>query len=194
LTEVSGRGVGMDIVRSTIDELNGTTEIESEPGRGTTLCIKLPLTLAILPSLMVEIGRDVFALPLESVVEIVDVRRCDVATVCGCPTVPVRDRVVSILTLGTIFRWREGNGANQTTEAETVTLVIVSEGNRQLGLAVNRVLGEEDVVIKSIADNYRNVVGIAGASILGDGRISLILDPPALIEMSSQAAAAGTDA
>ncbi len=106
LTEVSGRGVGMDIVRSTIDELNGTTEIESEPGRGTTLTIKLPLTLAILPSLMVEIGGDVFALPLESVVEIVDVRRRDMATVCGCPTVPIRDRVVSILTLGTIFQWR----------------------------------------------------------------------------------------
>jgi two-component system chemotaxis sensor kinase CheA len=192
LTEVSGRGVGMDIVRSTIDALNGTTEIESEPGRGTTLTIKLPLTLAILPSLMVEIGGDVFALPIESVVEIVDVRRRDVVTVCGCPTVPVRDRVVSILSLGAIFRWRQAEGTKEDTE--TITLVIVSEGNRQLGLAVNRVLGEEDVVIKSIADNYHNVVGIAGASILGDGRISLILDPPALIEMSSQATAVGADA
>ena len=107
---MSGRGVGMDIVRSTIDELNGTTEIESERGRGTTLTIKLPLTLAILPSLMVEIGGDVFALPLESVVEIVDVRRRDVTTVCGSPTVPVRDRVVCILTLGTIFQWRIATG------------------------------------------------------------------------------------
>ncbi len=189
LTEVSGRGVGMDIVRSTIDELNGTTEIESEPGRGTTLTIKLPLTLAILPSLMVEIGGDVFALPLESVVEIVDVRRPDMATVCGYPTAAVRDRVVSILTLGTIFKWRQGNVETAGGETETITVVIVNEGNRQLGLAVDRVLGEEDVVIKSIADNYRNLVGIAGASILGDGRISLILDPPTLIEMSCQSTA-----
>jgi two-component system chemotaxis sensor kinase CheA len=142
---------------------------------------------------MVEIGGDVFALPLESVVEIVDVRRRDVATVCGLPTVPLRDRVVSVLTLGTIFRWRQGNVKTEDAEAETITLVIVNEGNRQLGLAVDRVLGEEDVVIKSIADNYRNVVGIAGASILGDGRISLILDPPALIEMSSLSTVAGAD-
>jgi two-component system chemotaxis sensor kinase CheA len=193
VTEVSGRGVGMDIVRSTIDELNGTTDIDSAPGRGTTLTIKLPLTLAILPSLMVDIGGDVFALPLESVVEIVDVRRRDVTTVCGLPTVSVRDRVVCILTLGTIFKWRQGNAKTENAEAETITLVIVNEGKRQLGLAVDRVLGEEDVVIKSIADNYRNVVGIAGASILGDGRISLILDPPALIEMSSHSTAAGAD-
>jgi two-component system chemotaxis sensor kinase CheA len=193
LTEVSGRGVGMDIVRSTIDELNGTTEIDSEPGRGTTLTIKLPLTLAILPSLMVEIGGDVFALPLESVVEIVDVRRRDMISVCGHPTVAVRDRVVSVLTLGTIFQWRQSNVTSENTEAETITLVIVNEETRQLGLAVDRVLGEEDVVIKSIADNYRNLVGIAGASILGDGRISLILDPPALIEMSSHSTAAGAE-
>jgi len=193
LTEVSGRGVGMDIVRSTIDELNGSTEIDSEAGRGTRLTIKLPLTLAILPSLMVEIGGDVFALPLESVVEIVDVHRRDMVTVCGQPTVPVRDRVVAVLTLGSIFKWRHGNVKAENAEAETLTVVIVNEGNRQLGLAVNRVLGEEDVVIKSIADNYRNLVGIAGASILGDGRISLILDPPALIEMSSQSTAAGAD-
>lgn len=85
------------------------------------------------------------------------------------------------------------NGKTESAEAETITLVIVNEGNRQLGLAVDRVLGEEDVVIKSIADNYRNLVGIAGASILGDGRISLILDPPALIELSSHSTAAGAD-
>ena len=190
LTEVSGRGVGMDIVRSKIDELNGTIEIESEPGRGAALTIKLPLTLAILPSLMVEIDGDVFAFPLESVVEIVHVRRRDIATVRGRLTASVRDGVVSILTLGSIFNWRHGSVKTDAANADGITLVIIGEGSRQIGLAVDRVLGEEDVVIKSIADNYRNLVGIAGASILGDGRVSLILDPPTLIEMSSHDAAA----
>ena len=224
VTEVSGRGVGMDIVRSKIDEINGAIEIDSEPGRGATLTIKLPLTLAILPSLMVEIDGDVFAFPLESVVEIVRVQRHDMTTVHGRLTALVRDRVVSIVTLGTIFNWRHGNikGLSQyplvgqppsavlgdfaqpgaavlhsgigpktdAGEAGGITLVIIGEENRQLGLAVDRVLGEEDMVIKSIADNYRNVAGIAGASILGNGRVSLILDPPTLIEMSSHPIAA----
>ena len=185
VTEVSGRGVGMDIVRSKIDEINGVIEIDSEPGQGATLTIKLPLTLAILPSLMVEIDGDVFALPLESVVEIVRIQRRDTTTVHGRLTVMVRDRVVSIVTLGTLFNWRHGNIKTDAGEADGITLVIIGEENRQLGLAVDCVLGEEDMVIKSIAENYRNVAGIAGASILGDGRVSLILDPPTLIEMSS---------
>lgn len=185
VTEVSGRGVGMDIVRSKIEELNGSIDIESELGRGTTLTIKLPLTLAILPSLMVEIDGDVFAVPLESVLEIVNVGQDDIHSVQGRPMASVRDRVVPILTLGRVFNWRQK--AKQTvTEDSSRTLVVIGEAQQQLGLSVHNVLGEEDVVIKSMADNYRNVVGIAGASILGDGRVSLILDPHALIEMSSR--------
>ncbi len=192
VTDVSGRGVGMDIVRSKIAELSGAVEVESEPGRGTTFTIKLPLTLAVLPSLMVEADGDVFAVPLESVAEIVHVRRRDVTTVHGQRVVPIRDRVVAILTLGSVFQWSRRGGANDE-EVETTTLVIVGESKRQLGMVVDRVLGEEDVVIKSIADNYRNLAGIAGATILGDGRVSLILDPPALIEMSSHPVVATTD-
>ena len=156
ITDVSGRGVGMDIVRSKISELSGTIEVESESGRGTTFTIKLPLTLAILPSLMVEIDGDAFAVPLESVVEIVHVRRRDMATVHGHWTVPIRDRVVAILTLGAIFDWDRRGNSTGPGEHDSVTLVIIGEGRRQLGLAVDRVLGEEDVVIKSIAENYRN--------------------------------------
>jgi two-component system, chemotaxis family, sensor kinase CheA len=193
VSDVSGRGMGMDIVRSKINELSGTIDVESEPGRGTTFTIKLPLTLAVLPSLMVEIDGDAFAVPLESVVEIVHVSRRDMATVHGHWTVPIRDRVVAILTLGAIFNWRRNGSPAGAGEPDGVTLVIIGEGRRQLGLAVDRVLGEEDVVIKSIAENYRNLVGIAGASILGDGRISLILDPPTLIAMSSHPAADAAD-
>ena len=186
VTEVSGRGVGMDIVRSKIEELNGSIDIDSEFGHGTTLTIKLPLTLAILPSLMVEIDGDVFAVPLESVLEIVNVGRGDIHTVQGRPMASVRDRVVPILVLNRVFNWRQAAKKILTEDSNTTTLVVIGEGQQQLGLSVNHVLGEEDVVIKSMADNYRNVVGIAGASILGDGRVSLILDPHALIDMSSR--------
>lgn len=185
VTEVSGRGVGMDIVRSKIEELNGSIDIESELGRGTTLTIKLPLTLAILPSLMVEIDGDVFAVPLESVLEIVNVGQSDIHSVQGRPMASVRNRVVPILTLGRVFNWRQ-KAKKCVTEDSNTTLVVIGEAQQQLGLSVHNVLGEEDVVIKSMADNYRNVVGIAGASVLGDGRVSLILDPHALIEMSSR--------
>jgi two-component system chemotaxis sensor kinase CheA len=193
VTEVSGRGVGMDIVRSKIEELNGSIEIDSELGRGTTLTIKLPLTLAILPSLMVNIDGDVFAIPLESVVEIVNIGSRETHTVHGNRMATVRDRVVPILALANLFRWHQRGGRNEE-ETGAVTLVIIGEGNQQLGLAVHQVLGEEDVVIKSLAENYHNVGGVAGASILGDGRVSLILDPHALIEMSSRSgiAAAAT--
>jgi len=194
VTEVSGRGVGMDIVRSKIEELNGSIDIDSELGRGTTLTIKLPLTLAILPSLMVDIDGDAFAVPLESVAEIVNVGRDEIHTVQGRPMASVRDRVVPILTLGRVFNWRQEAKRKTEGESNTASLVIIGEGSQQLGLVVHQVIGEEDVVIKSIADNYRNVAGIAGASILGDGRVSLILDPHALIEMSSRSgiAAAAT--
>ena len=184
VTEVSGRGVGMDIVRSKIDELNGAVEVESEPGRGTTFTIKLPLTLAVLPCLMVDIDGEVFAIPLESVIEVVHVGRNEISTVQGHPMAALRQRVVSILELGKALNWHQGRRHTDTLGAGSTTMVIIGEDNRQLGLAVGDVLGEEDVVIKSIADNYRNVCGIAGASILGDGRVSLILDPPTLIEMS----------
>jgi two-component system chemotaxis sensor kinase CheA len=189
VTEVSGRGMGMDIVKSKIELLNGTIELDSEPGQGTTVTIKLPLTLAILPSLMVSLDGDVFAMPLESVVEIVSVAPSDICTVHRRPTARVRGRVVSMVELGGIFSWHTKNHANETTENRSedapTTLVIINERGRELGLAVDHVIGEQDIVIKSMAENYRNVQGVAGASILGDGRVSLILDIAALIDMAT---------
>ncbi|NLS96584.1 MAG: chemotaxis protein CheA [Planctomycetaceae bacterium] len=186
VTEVSGRGMGMDIVKSKIEDINGTVDLASTPGQGTTLTIKLPLTLAILPSLMVEVEGDVFAMPMESVVEIVRVGRKDLTTVQGFWTARVRGRVISMVRLDEVLSWNRAPSSNSFDE-ET-TLVIVGEAGQEIGLAVDRVLGEEDVVIKSMAENYRNVAGIAGASILGDGRVSLILDAAALIDMSSHQA------
>ena len=184
--------MGMDIVQVEDRGTQRLVESTANSGKGTTITIKLPLTLAILPSLMVEIDGDAFAIPLESVLEIVHVDRCDVSTVHGQQVVSVRDRIVAVLSLGSIFTMASGVPARPPPRANltAMVLVIIGEKQRQLGLAVDRVLGEEDVVIKSIAENYRNVAGVAGASILGDGRISLILDPTTLIEMSSHPTAA----
>ena len=189
VTDVSGRGMGMDIVKAKIEELSGTVDISSERGKGTTITIKLPLTLAILPSLMVDIAGGIFAMPMEAVTEIVSVGQDKIRTVHGRLMATVRGRVVSLIRLGDLLSFHRAGGATQACQTPETTLVVVSDGGQEIGLAVDRVIGEEDVVIKSIAENYQNVPGIAGASILGDGRVALILDIPALIAALSKRAA-----
>lgn len=184
VTEISGRGMGMDIVKSKIEEINGVVDLDSKPGQGTTLTIKLPLTLAILPSLMAEIDGDVFALPIESVVEIVNIRRGELLAVHGMPTALVRGRVISVVHLSEVLSWH-GEPIDDR-HSDDITLVILGTEGREMGLEVHRLIGEEDIVIKSMAENFRHVFGIAGASILGNGRVSLILDIAALIEKASR--------
>ncbi len=183
VTEVSGRGMGMDIVRSKIEELSGTVDVESEPGEGTCFTIRLPLTMAILPSLLAEIAGDVFAIPVESVVEIIRVQKSELSTVRGQVTAMVRGRVVSIVTLDELFTWHQ-KSLDSSPASDDVTLVVVGTDDREVGLLVHGLIGEQDIVIKSLAENYQNVSGIAGASILGNGRVSLILDVGALLELS----------
>ncbi len=187
VTEVSGRGMGMDIVRSKIEDINGAVDLESVLGQGTTFTIKLPLTLAILPSLMTKIDGDVFAIPVESVVEIVNVPSRELSTVHGVATARVRGRIISVVKLDELLAWTRSGKQPPEGDTDETTLVILGDEGHEVGLAVDLLLGEEDIVIKSMAENYRNVAGIAGASILGDGRVSLILDVGALIEMSSKA-------
>ncbi len=184
VTEVSGRGMGMDIAKSKIEDINGSVDLDSTPGVGTTFTIRLPLTLAILPSLLTVIDDDVYAMPVESVIEIVRVPRAELKTVHQKETANVRGRVVSVVYLADLFQWEGLVGHIESKE--DVTLVIIGSENRQIALVVDSLLGEEDVVIKSMAENYKNVRGIAGASILGDGRVSLILDTSAIIDMSSK--------
>ncbi len=167
------------------------------PGQGTTITIKLPLTLAILPSLMVEIRGDVFAIPMEAVVEIVSVGPKQINAVQGRQMACVRGRTVSLLRLGDVLSFHGGRGeaafpGYPVLRVAETTLVIVGDAGQEVGLAVDRVIGEEEVVIKSIADNFANVMGIAGASILGDGRVSLILDIAGLVEIVSKKAACAT--
>ncbi len=188
ITDISGRGMGMDIVKTKIEELSGTVEVFSVQGQGTTITIKLPLTLAILPSLMVDISRDVFAMPMEAVVEIVSVGADQVSWVHGHPMAVVRGRVIPLVKLREVLNFHSASADAAVPTAAETTLVVVADGGREIALTVDQVIGEGDVVIKSIAENYRNVAGIAGATIRGDGRVALILDIPALIDSMSRTA------
>lgn len=181
VTEVSGRGMGMDIVKSKIEELSGVIELDSTPGVGTKVSIRLPLTLAILPSLLVEIGSEIYAMPIEVVREIVCARQENILTVHGLRTARIRQRVISLVELEELFQG-PGTRRDSRRDPPETTLVVLGDQNHELGLVVDRVIGEQDVVIKSVAENYQNVPGIAGASILGNGRVSLILDVGALMQ------------
>ncbi|PQO25938.1 hypothetical protein C5Y96_21025 [Blastopirellula marina] len=182
ITEISGRGMGMDIVRAKIESINGVVEVDSKHGEGTVFTIKLPLTMAILPSLMARIDGDLFSIPVESIVEIVCLRRTELRTVHGKETAMVRGRPVSVVELHNTFHWSQPT--QRSVSQGDVTMIIIRNDSREMGLVVDGILGEEDVVVKSLAENYQNVEGIAGACVLGNGRVALILDPAAVIDLA----------
>jgi two-component system chemotaxis sensor kinase CheA len=183
--------------------LHGTVDVDSVPGQGTTFSIRLPLTLAILPCLMIVVDGETFAIPMEMVKEIVALDGDSLLHTQGGSMVRIRQRVLATMRLGEVFAWHDScrrrapHGAVMAASAAgpgdspkrlpsargsgPTTLIIVGERGHDVGLVVDRVLGQEDVVIKSISENYRDVPGIAGATILGDGRVALILDIPAMM-------------
>jgi two-component system chemotaxis sensor kinase CheA len=200
ITEVSGRGVGMDIVKNRIENLSGTVEVRSTPGQGTTFTIRLPLTLAIMSSLLVRIFEEIYAIPLDHIEEIVEVRADQVFRVQGCPTIEIRNKIVALVSLGNLFRWggKEHSAAAQQgvsgpggasvdngEEFDRLRVVIVHNGETRIGLLVNQLIGMQEVVLKSLEKNFRAIPGLSGASILGDGRVSLILDVDALFSMAA---------
>jgi two-component system chemotaxis sensor kinase CheA len=189
VTDISGRGVGMDIVKSRIENLNGTVDVRTEPGQGTTFTIRLPLTLAILPVLLTRIGGETYAIPLDHLDEIVEVRPDQIYRVQGKPVIDLRGRVISLLTLVDAFRpegERDDAAAGDVAEepAAKHTVAVVSNGDATAGLVVDELIGMEEAVLKSLERNFQPVPGLSGASILGDGRVSLILDIDALIGMA----------
>ncbi len=186
VTDLSGRGMGMDIVLSKIDKLNGSVEVDSTPGVGSKVTINLPLTLAILTSLVARVGRNVYAIPLETVAEIITVRRSDIQCIQRREVVRVRDRVIPIAVFEDLFGTKLEGLRTASRGGDELTLVIVGFESKKIGLIVDELLGQEDVVIKSISENYRNVYGIAGASIRGDGSVSLILDVNAMMDMAGK--------
>jgi two-component system chemotaxis sensor kinase CheA len=180
ISDVSGRGVGMDVVKTRISQLNGSIEIDSNKGKGTLISIKLPLTLAILPTLMVKVGSRNFALPLSSVNEIfhLDSRRTNV--VDGQLTVMVRDRAMPLFYL---YKWLAPNTSQEELNEDAEEQVVVTQlGNQRVGFVVTAVVGQEEVVIKPLGHLLHGLAGFAGATITGDGRIALILDVPSLMK------------
>ena len=179
VTNVSGRGVGMDVVKTNIEKLNGIIDIESEIGKGTTMKLKIPLTLAIMQSLLVGAQEEFFAIPLASVLETVRVPIDDIYTIDGKNVLRLRDEVLSLVKLSDIF------GVKQVFENSDQTyVVVIGVAESKLGIIVDNLVGQEEVVIKSMGDYLQNISGIAGATIRGDGRVTLIVDVGAMMTMA----------
>lgn len=177
ISDISGRGVGMDVVKTSISKLNGVIEIDSNVGTGTILTIKVPLTLAIMPTLMVILGDQIFAFPLVSVNEIFHLDTSKINIVDGQQTIMVRNKTLPLFYLR---KWL-ASSFNATEESEIEHVVIVNVGTQRVGFVVDKLLGQEEVVIKPLGALLQGTKGLAGATITGDGRISLIIDFPELM-------------
>ncbi|MBO4438847.1 MAG: chemotaxis protein CheA [Spirochaetaceae bacterium] len=177
ITNVSGRGVGLDVVKTSIEKLNGTVIVTSEKGLGTKFCIRLPLTMAIIQGLLVRVASEVYSIPIASVIESVRVKKEEISTIDNYEVLNVRNEVISIIRLDRLF------GLKNKTESEYNFIVIVGTTDKKIGVMVDALIGEEDVVIKPLRDQFTNSPGIAGASILGDGSVSLIIDVSQLLEL-----------
>ena len=175
-TDLSGRGVGMDVVRTNIRKLNGIIEIKNEIGRGSEFILKLPLTLAIIQSLLVEVEREVYSIPLASVIETMRVNQDEFHHVGGQEVLKLRDSVLPLLRLQRLFCCAE-SGADR----KTCYVVIVGVAEKRVGLVVTRLLGQQEVAIKSLGKFLANLPGIGGSTIMGDGRVALIVDPMGLV-------------
>jgi two-component system chemotaxis sensor kinase CheA len=191
VTDVSGRGVGMDVVQTRIEQLNGTIQVDSTPGEGTTFTIRLPLTLAIITSLLVRCRNVTFSLPIDDVREIVSVDNEKIVKVLGKQTFDVRGEYIPLLTVEDIFHWHNidyGRGIVQVARDNAATgqteVVILHAAGKTIGLHVDELLGSQDLVIKSLSDNFMSIRGLSGASILGDGSVCLMLEVGSFIDMA----------
>ncbi|GJL57172.1 MAG: chemotaxis protein CheA [Nitrospirales bacterium] len=175
VSDVSGRGVGMDVVRTNISRMNGSLELDSDPGQGSRVTIKLPLTVAIIQALMVEVECATFAIPLASVVEAVKVTKDEIKSINRQAVLNLRERILPLLNLGETFHI-----PRDRTDDECY-VVVVKIGEQQFGVVVNRLRAQEEVVIKSLGEFLANVKCVAGATITGDGKVVLILDMADLV-------------
>lgn len=190
VTDVSGRGVGMDVVKRNIQEMGGHVEIQSKQGTGTTIRILLPLTLAILDGMSVRVADEVFILPLNAVMESLQPREADLHPLAGGERVlEVRGEYLPIVEL-----WKVFNVAGAKTEATQGIVVILQSGGRRYALLVDQLIGQHQVVVKNLESNYRKVPGISAATILGDGSVALIVDVSALQAINREQRMANTAA
>lgn len=181
ISNVSGRGVGMDVVKTNVEKLNGIIEIDSEKGVGTTFKLKIPLTLAIIQALLVGAQEEYYAIPLSSVIETVRIGQDEIYSVDGKSVLRLRDEVLSLVRLADIF------GVDSVLEtASEVYVVIIALAEQKIGVIVDYLIGQEEVVIKSLGYYLKSTRGIAGATVRGDGKITLIVDVAAMMEMAKE--------
>lgn len=185
VTAVSGRGVGMDIVRTNVERLNGSVAVDSEVGRGTAFRLTLPLTLAIVQTMLIGLGDDVYAIPLTGIMDSLYLDEVRVNTVKGSPTIRWRDSVLPILNLREFFA--HSRLVARSSDGAKPAVVTVGWSKLRLGLVVDRIIGKQEIVVKSFSPIVGKVPGLSGCTILGDGRIALIMDIPSLINATMQA-------
>ena len=181
VTNVSGRGVGMDVVKTNIEKLNGIIEVDSVLGKGSTFKLKIPLTLAIIQALLVASQEDLFAIPLSNVIETVRIVEEDIYTIEGKSVLKLRDEVLPLVNMADIFE------IEKILEPDKyLYVVILGLGATKIGLIVDRFIGQEEIVIKSLGEFLKGLPGIAGATIRGDGRVTLIVDVASLMKLAKE--------
>jgi two-component system, chemotaxis family, sensor kinase CheA len=179
VTHTSGRGVGLDVVKKNLEKLNGSVEIDSQPGKQTQFRIKIPLTLAIIPALLVKVGEDLFTIPLANVEETLKILLNETNTIEDVEVIHLRDCTLPLIRLSELFNIR-----SKTSNSGKEFVVVINTGLRRAGLVVDALIGQEEVVIKPLVDYLQESSGFSGATILGDGRISLILDVYELVNLT----------
>ncbi len=177
VSDLSGRGVGMDVVKKNVERLNGVVEIVSEKDKGSTFTIKLPLTLAIISAMLVRTSRNIYAIPLVNVIEVVEVSKKDIVHIAKKEAISIRNETITILRLDEVLQLGTSN-----RDLETFQVVIVMAAGERIGFGVDSLIGEQDLVIKSLDSHLVECPGIAGASILGDASLALIVDVATLVE------------
>lgn len=184
VSNISGRGVGMDVVKTNITKLNGIIDINSELGKGTSVVIKLPLTLAIIQGLLVEVSDEIYVIPLGSVLETARINVNDISSMNQMEAINLRDSILPLVRLDRMFNISKAESENE--EESFIYVVVVGLAEQKLGLVVNRMLGQEEVVIKSLGEDLGKTKGVSGATIMGDGRVRMILEIRDLFEIAAK--------
>jgi chemotaxis protein CheY-P-specific phosphatase CheC/chemotaxis signal transduction protein len=190
VTDISGRGVGLDVVKEFVEEMNGAFHVRSVPGQGTTITITLPLTMAIIRALLVESSSLLYAIPISAVSEVVRAPQGSGTEIHGHATINLRDEILPVVPLSTLLSssspddlGAQGDGQGAARPSVAGHIIVVRQARHQVGIGVTKVLGNAEVVVKSLGRHYREVGGLLGASILGNGRMAIILDVGALLDM-----------
>ena len=181
ITNVSGRGVGMDVVKKSLEKINGTVGIDTEYGKGSTFSLRIPLTVAIIQALIVDAEKEYYAVPINSILETIKIEPTEIHELEGTEVIKVRDEVVNILSIKELFRL-----PSRYTDIKSYYAVIISSEDKKVALLVNNLIGEQDIVIKTLRDTVTKSEGIAGATILGDGTVSFILDIQTIVGLGTK--------